>query len=194
MLGKEFNDPELETIYDFFNTSTLNPFKGSLRDCVHLSRYPNLSVIPASKALMDIQSRLESKYKVFKLKKALDELIESRGFEEVFIDTPPALNFYSTSALIASHSILIPFDCDAFSSDAIDYVIQIINEIKEDHNPQLEMEGIIINQFQKNTNMSIEMVEGLKRKKYKILTPYLKHSTIMKEKSLKAKTTRSFIG
>ena len=40
-------------------------------------------------------------------------------FDRVFIDTPPALNFYTRSALIAAQGCLIPFDCDDFSHRAL---------------------------------------------------------------------------
>lgn len=39
----------------------------------------------------------------------------SKDIDEIFIDTPPALNFYTRSALIAADTCLIPFDCDDFS-------------------------------------------------------------------------------
>ncbi|MDI9654361.1 AAA family ATPase, partial [Burkholderia cenocepacia] len=48
----------------------------------------------------------------YKLRDALNEL---DTYDAVYIDTPPALNFYTRSALIAVERCLIPFDCDDFS-------------------------------------------------------------------------------
>ena len=41
------------------------------------------------------------------------------GYDRIYIDTPPALNFYTRSALIAAQGCLIPFDCDDFSRRAL---------------------------------------------------------------------------
>jgi chromosome partitioning protein len=72
--------------------------------------------------------------KIFKLKEALDSL---DGFDEIYIDTPPVLNFYSQSALIAADKCLIPIDCDTFSREAL-YTLMQSAEIKADHNQHLE--------------------------------------------------------
>jgi chromosome partitioning protein len=70
--------------------------------------------MPSSPALDELQAKLESRYKIYKLRDALDRA--RRGYDEIWIDTPPALNFYTRSALIAADSCLIPFDCDAFAA------------------------------------------------------------------------------
>ncbi len=181
ILGHEFNH-DLKTVYDFFSsTVTSQIFRDVIRECVHPSPYKNLWVIPSSKGLVDIQAKLESRYKVFKLKKALETLISQRNFTQVIIDTPPALNFFSMSALIAAQRVLVPFDCDRFSEDAIDYVEKIVHEIREDHNPDLELEGIIINQFQNKANLPKQLVSNLIKKGYPVLKPYIPSSVIVRE-------------
>jgi chromosome partitioning protein len=57
--------------------------------------------MPSSEELSSLQGTLESRYKIYKLRDALKEL--SQQFDEIYIDTPPALNFYTQSALIASN-------------------------------------------------------------------------------------------
>ena len=96
--------------------------------------------------------------KVLKLRDALESLA---GFESVYLDTPPVLNFYSQSALIAAEKCFIPFDFDSFSREALYTLIQTISEIKADHNHKLEIGGIIVNQFQKQANLPQQMVEAL---------------------------------
>ncbi len=181
LMGHDFNQ-DLKTIYDFFSaTVATHVFRDVLRECVHPSPYNNLWIIPSSKGLVDIQAKLESRYKVFKLKKALDTLISQRNFTQVIIDTPPALNFFSMSALIAAQQVLVPFDCDRFSEDAIDYVEKIIGEIREDYNPDLQLEGIVINQFQNQANLPKELVSNLIKKGYPVLKPYIPSSVIVRE-------------
>ena len=75
-----------------------NRSKG-LDSYVHQSPFKNLDVIPASPSLGALAYALESKHKIYKLRDALQQL--SGKYERVFIDTPPAFNFFTLSALIA---------------------------------------------------------------------------------------------
>ena len=86
---------ELEaTLADFFD-QTLN-FKLNPRDTeefVVATPFERLHVMPSHPQLEELQSKLESRYKIYKLRDALEEL--AKDFDCVFIDTPPALNFFT---------------------------------------------------------------------------------------------------
>ncbi|MGH8498394.1 MAG: ParA family protein, partial [Methylococcales bacterium] len=97
-------------------------------------------------------------HKIYKLRDSLQNL---NHFDCVYIDTPPVLNFYSLSALIAAQKCLIPFDCDAFSREALNTLLRVIGEVKMDHNAALAIEGIIVNQFQSRANLPQQLVESL---------------------------------
>jgi len=161
ILGQKVSDSD-KTIATFFKDSLgMSLFggdKGSLDSVIHESPYPNLFVIPSHPDLEALQSRLESKYKIFKLREALEKL---EGFDTIYIDTPPILNFYSQSALIASERCLIPFDCDTFAREALYTLMDSIAELKSDHNENLEVEGIVVNQYQKQANLPRQLVNEL---------------------------------
>jgi chromosome partitioning protein len=181
LLGREANEVA-RSIADFFSsTLSFKLFKDTLKECVYSTPHENLWIIPSEGSLSELQPKLEARYKIFKLREALDTLIETEGFTDVFIDTPPALNFYTMSALIASDKVLIPFDCDAFSADALNKVMAVVQEVSSDHQPKLEIEGIIINQFQSQAKLPGEGVAALLQKGYKVLTPYLSSSIAMRE-------------
>jgi chromosome partitioning protein len=171
------------TVTDFFEStvSTLKLFGQSLGDCLYRSDYKNLWVIPADARLAEIQPKLEARYKIFKLSQALDDLIAEHKFDAVFIDTPPALNFYSMSALMASDRVLVPFDCDAFSASAVQHVAEIVQEVALDHRPQLAIEGIIINHFQAQANHHKNAIESIGKLGFPLLQPYLSPSVVMRE-------------
>jgi cellulose biosynthesis protein BcsQ len=76
-----------------------------------------------------------------------------RDYDRIYIDTPPALNFYTRSALIAAQGCLIPFDCDDFSRRALYTLLENVQEIQSDHNADLKVEGIVVNQFQPRANL-----------------------------------------
>ncbi|MBI2602311.1 MAG: ParA family protein [Deltaproteobacteria bacterium] len=181
LLGDSYNNVE-GTVADFFSELlSFKIFKGSLAAAIHKTAIPGLFVIPSSKDLAELQQKLENRYKIMKLAQALESLVSEEHFDDVFIDTPPSLNFFSMSALIAADSILIPFDCDAFSVKAIHQVMNIVDEVREDHNPHLKVEGIVINQFQSQAKLPQESINSLMQSGLSVLTPYLTHSVAMKE-------------
>jgi len=178
LLGKAASSAD-RSVADFFE-STLGFSLQSPPFVTYATNTPfeNLDVVAASPRLDDLQVKLESKQKVQKLKQALDKL---KGYDAVFIDTPPALNFYSRSALIAVDKVLIPFDCDEFSRQALYTLIENIQEIKADHNDDLEIEGIIVNQFQSRAKLPQRVVAELKAEGQPILDQSLSSSVRVKE-------------
>ena len=138
-------------------------------------------MIPSEHSLSELQPKLEGRYKIFKLREAVDNLIRTKRFDAVFFDTPPAMNFYSMSALMAADRVLIPFDCDAFSAEALVSVNNTIEEVASDHNPSLIAEGVIINQFQAQAKLPQNAIEKIIHQGFHVLTPYLSTSIVMRE-------------
>ena len=168
------------TVADFFEQSlSFNLFNKEPVDFVHDTCFENLSVMPASQKLEELIFKLESKHKIYKLRDALKIL--SKDFERIYIDTAPALNFYTRSALIACQSVLIPFDCDAFSQQALMTIMGEVHELREDHNDELTVEGIVVNQFQPQANLPTQLIEELKVEGYPVLPVYLSQSVKMRE-------------
>jgi chromosome partitioning protein len=182
-------------IYDFFNDinlqhqpkhvlgsaldSLLHHKAKGLQAVVHQTRFANLSLIPASAQLHELTHVLEAKHKIYKFKDALHKL--SAHFDRVYIDTAPAFNFFTLSALIAADRVLIPCDCDIFSHHALLSLLENILETRQDHHEALKVEGIIINQFQAQAKLPREMVAQLQREQLPLLSSMLPSSVLMKE-------------
>jgi chromosome partitioning protein len=141
--------------------------------------FEGLHLMASSPALDEMHSKLESRYKIYKLRDALAELADQ--YDEIWIDTPPALNFYTRSALIASQGCLIPFDCDDFSRRALYALLENVQEIQADHNPELKVAGIIVNQFQPRAKLPQRLVQELIEEGLPVLQPYLSASIKVKE-------------
>lgn len=182
LLGQKIAEPERTIAHFFKEALSVNLFGKSqnqgLAEAIHETRWPNLYVVPAHPELEQLQGRLESRYKIYKLREALDSL---QGFDHVYIDTPAALNFYSRTALIAAKHCLIPFDCDAFSRDALYNLLATIAEIKADHNPDLVIEGIIVNQFQSRANLPLQLVNLLIEEGHPVLNTKISPSVKVRE-------------
>lgn len=141
--------------------------------------WENLFLLPSSPALSDMEKELESRYKIYKLRDALEKLDEE--YDRVYIDTPPNMNFYSKAALIAADAVLIPFDCDSFARQSLYALLDNIGELQEDHNPDLVVEGIVINQFNSQARLPAELVAELEEEGLPVFTSYLNTSVKMKE-------------
>jgi chromosome partitioning protein len=171
--------PADRTIADFFeSTLGFSLQNAPLVSYASNTAFENLDVIAADPRLEELIVKLEAKQKIYKLRDALRKL---KGYDAVFIDTPPALNFYSRSALIAADRVLIPFDCDEFARQALYTLLENINEIRADHNEDLLLEGIVVNQFQARSNLPSRMVEELRAEGHPVLEQTLGSSVRVKE-------------
>ena len=149
------------------------------RDYVHLTKFENLYVLPSDGELGEVEHLLESKHKIYKLRGLLKSL--GREFDAIYVDTPPAFNFYTLSALIAADGVLIPFDCDVFSRKALYSLLENVQETREDHNEDLRVQGIVVNQYQPRARLPKELVASLVEEGLPILDSKLSASVAMRE-------------
>jgi len=167
-------------ITDFFVDSIgIGRRKRSASDYISATPYEHLDIMVARPELGELQHKLESKHKILKLRQMLHGLTDE--YDAIYIDTPPALNFYALSALIAADTCLIPFDCDEFARHSLYRLLESIDEISEDHNDELRVEGIIVNQFQAGANFPYGIVENLREEGLPVLESMLSSSVKMRE-------------
>lgn len=168
------------SLFNFFEqTLTLGGGRKTLADLVYATPYENLYVLAAHPELESLEAKLESRYKIYKLKEALQQL--EITYPSIWIDTPPALNFFSRSALIAAQRCLIPFDCDAFSRQALYSLNAAVEELKADHNDELEIEGIVVNQFNAQAKLPKQLIDELLAEGHPVLPVHLSSSVKMRE-------------
>lgn len=176
LLG-EYLDEVDETVRDLF---TMRARKGPQTfTFITETPFENLDIIAADADIGELQHRLESKHKIFKLRDVLRQLEDE--YDMIYIDTPPAFNFFTLSALIAADRCLIPFDCDEFSRRALYTLLENVEETVEDHNESLVIEGIVVNQFQPRANLPQTIVDELLEEGMPILDSKVSQSVKMRE-------------
>ena len=178
LLGQALEEQKKTLAHFFDDILAYKLFGAKPADYVAPTPFPNLGVLPSDPRLEELQVKLESRYKMYKLREALDKL---QGYDEIFIDTPPALNFFTRSALIAADTCLIPFDCDDFSRRALYSLMDSVREIQSDHNPALRVEGIVVNQYQARANLPLRLVDELRAEGLPILDAFLSASIKIRE-------------
>lgn len=178
--------PTTHGIFEFFDQQLNFSFSAkSLCELAQATPFKGLSLLASHPELGELAAKLEARYKMFKLKEALETI---RGeFDEIWIDTPPALNFFTRSALIAADRCVIPFDCDTFSKNALYSLMENVEEIRHDHNHKLFIEGILVNQFQARAALPSRLVEELEAERLPVCRTRLSSSVKMRESHLAAK-------
>ncbi|GLR11365.1 ParA family protein [Chitinimonas viridis] len=168
------------TLAEYFEqTLNFSLFSKPASAFVHATPFENLFLIPSHPEIGELQSKLESRHKIYKLRDTLNEL--AKEYDEIILDTPPAYNFFTQSALIAAEGCLIPFDCDDFSRQALYTLMNNVGEIRADHNPALIVEGIVVNQFQPRASLPQRLVNELKEEGLPVLDSKLSSSVKIRE-------------
>jgi len=179
LLGDTASD-EQPSVAGFFEQTLSYSFRNvPPTEYVVETPFENLDVMPSSPALNELLVKLESRQKIYKLREALVQLAQT--YDRIYIDTPPALNFFTRAALIGATGCLIPFDCDSFSRQALYALMDNVQEIRADHNPDLQIDGIVVNQFQSRANLPQRMVAELIEEGLPVLQPYLPSSVRIRE-------------
>lgn len=185
-LGYDIQQKSDKTIADLFDqTASWFSFSTPIKDFPHKTAHDNLDLIPSSPRLATMENDLERRYKIYKLRDALNEL--QPNYDCIFIDSPPNLNFYSKAGLIAAQKLLIPFDCDSFSQQALMTLLDNLAELRDDHNRDLELEGVVVNMFNAQARFPQQIIESVKSLGLPVLEPYLPQSVKMKESHFEQK-------
>ncbi len=122
----------------------------------------NLKVIPSNIQLAGAEIELtKTKYREKTLKNELSKLEDIYDF--IFIDCPPSLGLLSLNALTASNSVMIPIQCEYYALEGVSQLVDTVRLVKKTLNQNLEIEGVVLNMFDGRTNLSVQVVEEVKK-------------------------------
>jgi chromosome partitioning protein len=123
---------------------------------------PGLFIVPGTIDLAGAEIELVPRIsRENRLKRALDPV---RGeFDLILIDCPPSLGLLTINALTAADSILIPIQCEYYALEGLSQLMDTFRLVREALNPGLDVEGVLLTMFDGRTNLSIQVVEDVKR-------------------------------
>jgi len=122
----------------------------------------NLDIMPASVQLAGAEVELiELAGREKRLKRAIDILRPK--YDYIFVDCPPSLGLLTINSLTAVDSVLIPIQCEFYALEGVSQLMSTIDIVKTNLNPELEIEGVILSMFDGRTNLSIQVVEEVKK-------------------------------
>jgi chromosome partitioning protein len=132
------------TIYNLYQDKNLK-----LKEIVYPSEKENLSVVPSSPKLAEMESVSGNNVEApFFLRDSLEGVGD---YDFCIIDCPPSLSIFTINALVAANYVLVPLQAEKFSVDGILGLQQTITSIKKRINPNLEVLGALITQLKPQT-------------------------------------------
>ena len=133
----------------------------SIEDAILNMEYPKMDIIPSVPDLAGAEIELlEFEDKEFRLKNSLDTI--KSNYDYIFIDCPPSLSMITINGLAASDAILIPMQAEYYAMEGLALLINTIEMIRENINPDLDIQGIMFTMYDGRTKLSQEIVENVK--------------------------------
>lgn len=132
------------------------------KDAILETSVKNMFIIPSSVELAGAEIELVSeKGREKRLKKAIDRIKDD--YDYIFVDCPPSLGLLTINSLTAVDSVLIPIQCEFYALEGVSQLMSTIDLIKRNLNPQLVIQGVILSMFDGRTNLSIQVVQEVKK-------------------------------
>ncbi|MDD4164691.1 MAG: AAA family ATPase [Eubacteriales bacterium] len=126
------------------------------------TEYENLYIVPSSINLVGAELELvDEEKREFRLRDALQ--VVKDDYDYVIVDCPPSLGLITINALTASDAIIVPVLCEYYSLEGLSQLTMTIKQIKRLYNPSLELLGVLINMFDGRLNLSVQVLEEIKK-------------------------------
>jgi chromosome partitioning protein len=133
-----------------------------LLECIQPTGLENLFVIPANPNLIGAEVELINAIsREKKLKSALKKL--PSDFKFVIFDCPPSLGLLTINAFTASHSLIIPTQCEYYALEGLGQLLTTYQIVKEDLNESLEIEGVVLTMYDPRNKLTHEVVKELRQ-------------------------------
>lgn len=126
------------------------------------TRSPNLDLIPSHIDLVAIEIELVDKERrEYMLKIAIQEL--KKDYDFILIDCAPSLGLLTLNALTAADSVIIPIQCEYFALEGLGKLLNTIKSVQKIHNPDLDIEGLLLTMYDSRLRLSNQVVEEVKK-------------------------------
>jgi chromosome partitioning protein len=138
--------------------------RATLRDVMQPTELASLFLVPSKQDLVAVDVELvDDPDRAYKLRRALDELLEAEAFAYVFIDCPPSLGLLTVNALAAADRVLVPMQCEYYALEGLTSLMATIDRVRGGMNARLELEGIVLTMFDARNNLAHQVADEVKR-------------------------------
>lgn len=132
------------------------------KEAIIKTNSPNVDIIPAHIDLVAIEIELVDKEeRESMLKVALNDVKED--YDYIIIDCAPSLGLITLNALTTSDSVIIPIQCEYYALEGLGKLLNTIKSIQRIHNPELEIEGLLLTMYDSRLRLSNQVVAEVKK-------------------------------
>jgi len=143
------------SVYDLLNGYC------QVEDAITPTTLHQLQLLPANRDLTGATIELlQEPQRIFLLRDTLAPLLPD--FDFILIDCPPSLGILTLNALAAAHSLLIPIQCEYFALEGLSELLGTMDRVREDINPDLEMDGVLLTMYDERLNLSGQIQVNLR--------------------------------
>lgn len=134
----------------------------SAKETIIKTSSPNVDLIPSHIDLVAIEIELVDKDdREYMMKKAIVDLKED--YDYILIDCAPSLGLLTLNALTAADSVIIPIQCEYFALEGLGKLLNTIKSVQRIHNPDLDIEGMVLTMYDARLRLSNQVVEEVKK-------------------------------
>ncbi len=139
------------SVYDLITNDT------SINKTIQNTKIPRLKIIPSNINLSGIEFELAAdSERSVKLSNKINSL--KNFFDIILIDCPPSLGILTVNSLVASNSVLVPLQCEFYALEGLAQLLRTVEKIKENLNPSLFLEGVILTMYDRRNRLSDDVV------------------------------------
>lgn len=133
----------------------------SIADSAMATRVPRLSIVPATVDLSGAEVELVAcEDRTRRLADALR--VAPPLWDIVLIDCPPSLGLLTVNAMVASHSLLVPLQCEFFALEGLSQLLQTIERIRARFNPQLSILGVALTMYDRRNRLTEQVAQDVR--------------------------------
>ena len=133
-----------------------------IKEAVIETEFENIHIVASASELSGAEIELSSeKNREYKLKDSLSKIKDE--YDYIFIDCPPSLGLLTINSLTAVDSVLIPIQCEYYALEGVSQLMSTYKLVKKRLNPKIEIQGVVLSMFDGRANLSIQVVEEVKR-------------------------------
>lgn len=121
----------------------------------------NLFLAPSSIDLAAAELELAARIgRENSLRKRIGSVLSEYAY--IFIDTPPSLGLLTLNALVASDDVIIPIQTHYYALLGMRQLLRTLKMVREEVGHQVEILGVLPTMYDARTNISQEIVQGIK--------------------------------
>jgi len=132
------------------------------KDVILKSNIPNLDLIPSHIDLVGAEIEMINYPDRENVLRNLIEPIKEK-YDFILIDCSPSLGLITVNALTASHSVIIPVQCEFFALEGLGKLLNTIKIVQSRLNIDLQIEGILMTMYDGRLRLSNQVVNEIRR-------------------------------